>query len=85
MTDPGKRQRERDEADDAEDSLIRAARRLLDDTDTMRPYWDRQHDHFWQRATTRITSTVGKWLMGAVVAGFASAVVIYAVKSGWIK
>ena len=71
--------------DEPDDHLIRAAKRIMDDSDLMKPYWDRQHDHFWQRAVSRITSTVGKWLMGAILAGFASATIVYAVQHGWIK
>jgi hypothetical protein len=72
-----------------DEALVRAAkhvaREVLDDSDLMKPYWDKQHDHFWNRASTRVTSTVGKWLMAAIVAGAASAVLVYAVQHGWIK
>lgn len=71
--------------DELEDAVVRGAERLLDDSDRMRPYWDRVHDHFWDRTWARITSTAGKWLIGAVLFGFAGWVVTYAVKAGWIK
>jgi hypothetical protein len=55
------------------------------DTDKQRPYWDKMHDHLWDRAWGRITSTAGRWLIGAIMSGGAAALVIYAVKAGWIK
>lgn len=56
-----------------------------DDSDRVRPYWDRMHDHWWDRTWQRLTSTAGKWLIGTILFGAAGWIVTYAVRSGWIK
>lgn len=67
------------------DAVIKGAKKILDDSDMMRAYWDSGHSHLWRRSVEKITSAVGRWIIIAIMSGAAGAVIVYAVRSGWIK
>ena len=60
-------------------------RKLLDDSDLMRAYWDQGHSHLWQCSWDKVRQTVGGWLIAIILSGAASAVIVLAVQRGWFK
>lgn len=71
--------------DDYTDTVVEGAKKILADSDMMRAYWESGHSHFWRRSIERTTSAVGRWIIIAILSGAAGALIVHAVRAGWIK
>ncbi len=71
---------------DREDiDLSRHVRQLLADKDLMQDYWEQGHGHLWNKTWQKITSSIGHWVLVAVLTGAASGLLVYGVQNGWFK